>query len=260
MTQVIDGKTNTKLRQFNQTGLLKMISRFNCLDYTCITSTDMESMIGIVNVNTMEAIIQFHLNILSKVYPNTGIVFGAKGDPKPMWLSGAQLVGINHQAASSTSIQTNNAMFASNGSCGYVLKPNVLLTGPETSCVITLKIIEARHLRTLKHINEQLFEPHIRVSPSFTYASKGIIQVTIEEPEQRDTQVWDTEKEPRDRRQNRLMNGFHTVWDAKFEEGGQIKGRVVLNKNVAFLKFVLTEVRLFLENFFKTSFRRTHKT
>ena len=84
--------------------------------------------------------------------------------------------------------------------------------------------------------------------------------MTIEEPEQRDTQVWDTEKEPRDRRQNRLMNGFHTVWDAKFEEEGQIKGLVALNKNVAFLKFVLTEVRLFLEDFFKTSFRRMHKT
>ena len=41
------------------------------------------------------------------------------------------------------------------------------------------------------------------------------------------------------------MNGFHTVWDAKFEEDGEIKGRIALNKNVAFLKFVLNEVRLF---------------
>ena len=170
MTQVVEGNTNTKLRQFNQTGLLKMISRFNCLDYTCITSSDMERMFEIVNVNTIEAIIQFHMNVLSKVYPGSG--FWANVDPKPMWLSGAQLVSLNHQAASSTDIQTNNAMFASNGSCGYVLKPNVLLTGPETSCIVTLKIIEARHLRTLKHINEQLFEPHIRVNKSIMFALK----------------------------------------------------------------------------------------
>ena len=94
---------------------------------------------------------------------------------------------------------------------------------------------------------------------------RRIIQVTIEECEQRNAQVWDTEKEPRDRKQKKLisgfnclereprdikqkklLNGFHTVWDAKFEEKGEIKGRVVLNKNLAFLKFVLTEARLFL--------------
>ena len=72
--------------------------------------------------------------------------------------------------------------------------------------------------------------------------------MTIEEYEQRDTQVWDTEKEPRDKKQKKLMNGFHTVWDAKFKEGGQIKGRVALNKNLAFLKFVLTEVKLLIYN------------
>ena len=57
-------------------------------------------------------------------------------------------------------------------------------------------------------------------------------------------QVWDTEMEPRERKQRKLMNGFHTVWDAKFEEGGQLKGHVALNKNAAFLKFVVTEVTL----------------
>ena len=70
--------------------------------------------------------------------------------------------------------------------------------------------------------------------------------MTIEESEQKEAQVWDTEREPRDRKQRKLMNGFHTVWDAKFEKEGQLKGCVVLNKNVAFLKFVLTEVTLFL--------------
>ena len=69
--------------------------------------------------------------------------------------------------------------------------------------------------------------------------------MTIEESEQKEAQVWDTKREPRDRKQRKLMNGFHTVWDAKFEEDGEIKGRIALNKNVAFLKFVLNEVRLF---------------
>ena len=70
--------------------------------------------------------------------------------------------------------------------------------------------------------------------------------MTIEESEQKEAQVWDTEREPRDRKQRKLMNGFHTVWDAKLKVECQLKGRIALNKNVAFLKFVLTEVTLFL--------------
>ena len=69
-------------------------------------------------------------------------------------------------------------------------------------------------------------------------------------------QVWDTEKVPMDRRQQNLMNGFHTVWDAEFKEDEYI-GRVALNKNVAFLKFTLSEVMMSL-NF--TSLRWMHKT
>ena len=82
--------------------------------------------------------------------------------------------------------------------------------------------------------------------------------MTIEESEQKDAQVWDTEREAI--RQRKLMNGFHTVWDAKFEKEDQIKGRVVLNKNVAFLKFVLTEVTLFFDTSLTLYFRRMHKT
>ena len=84
--------------------------------------------------------------------------------------------------------------------------------------------------------------------------------MTIEESEQKDAQVWDTEREPKDRKQRKLMNGFHTVWDAKFEEEGLLKGCVALNRNVAFLKFVLTEVTLFFETSLTLYFRRMHKT
>ena len=169
--QVINGKINTRLRQFKQTGLLKMINRLNCLDYTSVTSTEIGSMIQMpLNIET---VIQFHLNILSKVYPGTAIT-GTWGrrDPKPMWLAGTQIASVQFQDPHNPHISTNNAMFASNGGCGYVLKPNVLLTGPETTCILTLKIVEARHLRSFKFINEQLFEPHIRVSSCLTKCCK----------------------------------------------------------------------------------------
>ena len=72
------------------------------------------------------------------------------------------------------------------------------------------------------------------------------------ESEQKDEypQIWDTAKESVDKKQKKLMNGFHTIWDAEFKEREQVKGRVALNKDVAFLKFSLIEVRnLFLVSY-----------
>ena len=73
------------------------------------------------------------------------------------------------------------------------------------------------------------------------------------ESEQRDEylQIWDTAKESVDKKQKKkLMNGFHTIWDAEFKEREQLQGRVALNKDVAFLKFSLIEVRnLFLVSY-----------
>ena len=73
------------------------------------------------------------------------------------------------------------------------------------------------------------------------------------ESEQKDenTQIWDTAKESVDKKQKKkLMNGFHTIWDAEFKEREQLQGRVALNKDVAFLKFSLIEVRnLFLVSY-----------
>ena len=66
--------------------------------------------------------------------------------------------------------------------------------------------------------------------------------MTIEEHEQRNEQLWDTAREPMDKKLKKLMNGFHTVWDAEFKENESLVGRIALNKDVAFLKFSLKEV------------------
>ena len=66
--------------------------------------------------------------------------------------------------------------------------------------------------------------------------------MSIEEHEQRNEQLWDTAREPMDKKRKKLMNGFHTVWDAEFKENESLVGRIALNKDVAFLKFSLKEV------------------
>ena len=69
------------------------------------------------------------------------------------------------------------------------------------------------------------------------------------EQKEENPQIWDTAKESVDKKQKKNLNGFHTIWDAEFKEREQLQGRVALNKDVAFLKFSLIEVRnLFLSD------------
>ena len=67
---------------------------------------------------------------------------------------------------------------------------------------------------------------------------------------QKDMVLWDTAKE----RMKLKPNGFHAVWDANFQtefmkNQGQ-QSHVIQNKDLAFLKFVLTEVGILSMLFF----------
>jgi len=95
-----------------------------------------------------------------------------------------------------------------------VLKPET-----QTSCVVSLKILEARHLYSVK--TDDFLIPHI--------------QVTVYGTHDRGEVVWDTSKEPRNR--NASSNALHTIWDAKFQRDGH----VIHNKELAILNFALTE-------------------
>ena len=125
----------------------------------------------------------------------------------------------------------NNAMFKTNGNSGFVLKPKGLEVTIDRCCIVTLKILEARHLFTVKHHNDNFMTPHIHVE---LHGARETCDVT-----------WDTQREAK--RQN--LNSFHAVWDAEFDG----KAKVVLNRDLAFLKFTLLEV---LSNMFLFSSRK----
>ena len=61
----------------------------------------------------------------SRIYPRGSRVNSSNYDPVPLWLAGCQLVALNYQAEDRP-LMLNRAMFRLNGSCGYVLKPQVL--------------------------------------------------------------------------------------------------------------------------------------
>ena len=135
-----------------------MLKERKIMSYKQITSIDYDTLHGILSSSNIEAFMSFHQTILSHVFLRSAL----NQNPIPMWQSGAQAVAVNLQT-SGTDLQTTNAMFATNGRCGYVLKPDQLMTGEETSCIITLKVLEGRHLRTLKPPNASFDSPHVQV-------------------------------------------------------------------------------------------------
>ena len=177
----------TRLRKEGKVGLLQKLDWSNCLDYNQITSADNDALKRSLHYDqvtsvgndvqrtisfpfNMESLIEFHQSFLTMVHPAGSKGLNSNYDPIPIWQSGVQAATLNlhieekQTQGSCNPIQVNNAMFLdTNGGSGYVLKPERLMTSPETSCIITLKILEGRHLKTLKPPKETLFGPHLEV-------------------------------------------------------------------------------------------------
>ena len=122
-----------------------------CGSFQHVTSTPEDQLIGQLVPLNRGSYEKYHRSILSQVHPQSRGSY----NPLPFWSSGAQLVSQN-LAELGPMLQINNAMFASNGRCGYVLKPE-----EQTSCIVSLKVLEARHLFSTK--TDDFLIPHIQV-------------------------------------------------------------------------------------------------
>ena len=123
-----------------------------CGSFQHVTSTPEDQLIRQLVPLNRGSYEKYHRSILSQVHPQSRGSY----NPLPFWSSGAQLVSQN-LAELGPMLQINNAMFASNGRCGYVLKPEA-----QTSCIVSLKILEARHLFSTK--TDDFLIPHIQVN------------------------------------------------------------------------------------------------
>ncbi|KAJ1540465.1 1-phosphatidylinositol 4,5-bisphosphate phosphodiesterase eta-2, partial [Cladochytrium tenue] len=64
---------------------------------------------------------------LNRVYPSARRLNSSNLDPLPFWAAGCQMVAFNFQTFD-RSLQLNQALFADNGGCGFVLKPAFVRT------------------------------------------------------------------------------------------------------------------------------------
>ncbi|XP_053556682.1 1-phosphatidylinositol 4,5-bisphosphate phosphodiesterase gamma-2 [Bombina bombina] len=98
-------------------------------------------------------LLQYNRKALTRIYPKGQRVDSSNYDPLRLWLCGAQMVALNYQTPDRY-MQINNAMFAYNGRCGYILQPECMRqdfydpsdSKKQLQMILTIKIIGARHL------------------------------------------------------------------------------------------------------------------
>jgi hypothetical protein len=128
-------------------GVNIMLEDENCIESHQIISMESNSLLMEVTPN-MELYAKFHEDVLTRTYPAATNIFSQNFNPIPLWQSGAQLNALNMQTPGRP-MQVNNAMFASNGGCGYVLKQTQMPPIADTNCLISLKILDAPTQRTI---------------------------------------------------------------------------------------------------------------
>lgn len=114
-----------------------------------------------------ELFIDYHRRNLSRVYPAGFRVNSSNFDPLTFWAAGLQLVALNYQTPG-RSMQINNAMFALNKGCGYVLKPSYMRSPGQTWVpkprILTVEVISGQQLPKPKDSKRgEIIDPFVEV-------------------------------------------------------------------------------------------------
>eukprot|EP00953_Heterococcus_sp_UTEX-ZZ885_P015737 8868-Heterococcus_DN1.PRE.1 len=76
--------------------------------------------------------VEYNTKQMSRIYPAGTRVDSSNYDPCPSWNVGSQIVALNYQTPG-LPMHLNHGKFRDNGGCGYVLKPEYLLTSSDNT-------------------------------------------------------------------------------------------------------------------------------
>jgi len=135
--------------------------------------------------NASEDLIKHNRSHLTRVYPSMSSIArlhaSANFNPHHMWATGCQLVALNWQTLD-LGFEINQALFARNGRCGYVLKPEALRSkelgknsGEKIRLAIDVTVISAQQLPRLKDLSKDKEEESDAIDP--------FVAVSIQTPE-----------------------------------------------------------------------------
>lgn len=120
--------------------------------------------------------IQFTRKHLARIYPHGLRTDSSNYNPIPHWRVGAQMVALNYQTWDKVML-FNEAMFAQNGRCGYVLKPDFLRKGkivydsktmPNSPTskpkVVRIRVISGQHIPKPNQRTEgEIVDPYVKI-------------------------------------------------------------------------------------------------
>ncbi|XP_035204970.1 1-phosphatidylinositol 4,5-bisphosphate phosphodiesterase eta-2-like, partial [Stegodyphus dumicola] len=100
--------------------------------------------------------VEFNKKHFSRIYPKGTRTDSSNFDPCPFWNLGCQMVALNYQTWDKF-VYLNEAKFAQNGRCGYLLKPEYLTSDkisydpnkppyPKRQINVTIKVVSAQYL------------------------------------------------------------------------------------------------------------------
>lgn len=108
---------------------------------------------------------------LVRIYPAGKRADSSNYNPIPMWNVGCQLVSLNYQTDDDKPNLLNKAKFQTNGNCGYVLKPQFMLSGSfdpknpvddQHKKTLILKIISGQNLpKPGQKIEGEIVDPYV---------------------------------------------------------------------------------------------------
>ncbi|CAF0759543.1 unnamed protein product [Brachionus calyciflorus] len=166
-------------------------------------------------------IIKYTANFCTKVYPAFYRQDSTNLKPLDYWIYGFQIAALNFQT-DDLSMDLNDALFADNGGCGYVLKPRIL-TDPtlgfdpldirtmRNKMKFKIKIISAQNLPTNSELIKDISDPYVSIK---------IYGVPIDKNEAKTQTVKD--------------NGLNPIWNEDFE--------FTINcPELAFVKFIVKD-------------------
>ncbi|CAL8116597.1 unnamed protein product [Orchesella dallaii] len=137
------------------------------IDVTKLKSLD-EVAAGKLFRERPDYFVWYHQYAITRVYPKALRLDSSNFSPVPFWNFGSQMVALNYQTPDKA-MQWNRGKFRENGNCGYVLKPDFMISetqedqsklqfnptkfGGNETCnqLLHIQIISARHLEGCGH-------------------------------------------------------------------------------------------------------------
>jgi hypothetical protein len=103
-------------------GITQMSIRNKKMNYQRMSSTtDNKVLKEFEKFENKYELIEYHQNILSRIYPKLSNLQSANFNPIPYWNVGVQIAALNIQTPG-RNLRINDAMFQQNGNSGYIVK------------------------------------------------------------------------------------------------------------------------------------------